>query len=205
MDFQSLQNMITKIDGVINVKLVTDESELKEVHILSSSVRAPKQIVRDIESALLAAFDYRIDRKVISIAQIQIEEYGEIRRVKIGGINFKTESSALECSVTLSHDGEEYSEVVTGVKTAANRRKIVAKATAKSVERILGQTYLFSIEDVSINDSREISFVTVLVNMVLGENEERMVGSAIVKHDVNEAIVKATLDALNRRIERSKI
>jgi hypothetical protein len=205
MNFESLQNMISKIDGVINIKLVIEENDLKEVHILASSTRAPKQIVRDIESALLAAFDYRIDRKIISIAQIASEEYGEIRRVRFGGISFRTESSALECSVTLIHDGEEFSEAVTGVKTSANRKKIVAEAAVKSVEKVLGQAYLFSVEDVIVSTTRDISFATVLVNMVLGDNEERMVGSAIVRQDVNEAIVKATLDALNRRIERSKI
>lgn len=205
MNFESLENMISKIDGVINIKLVIEEDDLKEVHILASSTRAPKQIVRDIESALLAAFDYRIDRKIISIAQIASEEYGEIRRIRFGGINFKTESNALECSVTLLHEGEEFSEVVTGVKTAANRKNIVATATVKSVERVLGQAYLFSVEDVIVSTSRDISYATVLVNMVLGDSEERMVGSAIVKQDLNEAIVKATLDALNRRIERSKL
>lgn len=205
MDFENLRNMIAKIDGVLNIKLVTEENELKEVHILSSSARAPKQIVRDIESSLLAAFDYRIDRKIISIAQIHTEEYGEVKRVKFGGINFKTESSALECCVTLLHEGEEFSQPVTSVKTVSNRRKIVAEATVKSVESILGQDYLFSIEDVSVNNFRDIDYVTVLVNMVLGEVEERMVGSAIVKQDMNEAIAKATLDALNRRIERSKL
>jgi hypothetical protein len=39
--------------------------------------------------------------------------------------------------------------------------------------------------------------------MVIGDNEEVMVGSAIVKNDINEAIAKATLDAVNRRVQRN--
>ncbi len=205
MDFASLKNMIAKIDGVMNVKLIVENDELTEVHILANSLRAPKQIVRDIESSLLAAFDYRIDRKIISIAQIQTEDTEALRRVKYCGIDLKTEGNALECTVSLLHDGEEFGEPISGIKTAANRRKIVADAAIKTIEKILGQAFLFNIEDVIVNTSRDITYVSVLVNMVLNENEQTMIGSAIVKHDINEAIAKATLDAVNRRIQRGAV
>ena len=38
--------------------------------------------------------------------------------------------------------------------------------------------------------------------MVINETEETMVGSAIVKNDSNEAIAKATLAAINRRVQK---
>ncbi|MCM8711498.1 hypothetical protein M2651_10745 [Clostridium sp. SYSU_GA19001] len=202
MDFNAYQNMIAKIDGVINVKIIDENEEIKEVHILANNLRAPKQIVRDIESSLMAAYGYRIDRKLISIAQIQTEDSETLRRIKYSGINLKTEGIALECSVNLIYEGEEYCELVNGIKTAANRKKIVADATVKTIEKILGQAYLFNVEDVILSSSRDINFVSVLVNMVVNEGEHIMVGSAIVRHDINEAIVKATLDAVNRRIQR---
>lgn len=205
MEFASLKNMIAKIDGVINVKIVTENDEITEVHILANNLRAPKQIVRDIESSLLAAFDYRIDRKVISIAQIHTEDNKALRRVKYSGIDLKTEGNALECTVSLLQDGEEFGEPISGIKTVANRKKIVADATIRTIEKILGQAYLFNIEDVIINTSRDIDFASVLVNMVLNENEQTVVGSAIVKHDMNEAIAKATLDAVNRKIHGGAI
>jgi hypothetical protein len=205
MDFASLKSMIAKIDGVINVKLINENDVITEVHILANNLRAPKQIVRDIESSLLAAFDYRIDRKIISIAQIQTEDSEAIRRVRYSGIDLKTEGNALECTVRLLHDGEEFGEQISGIKTAANRKKIVADAAVRTIEKILGQAFLFNIEDVIINTIKDITYVVVLVNMVLNENEQTMVGSAIVKHDVNEAIAKATLDAVNRRIQRGTI
>ena len=205
MEFASLKDMIAKIEGVINIKLVVENDEIAEVHILANKLRAPKQIVRDIESSLLAAFDYRIDRKVISIAQIQTEDNKAIRRIKYSGIDLKTEGNALECTVSLLQDGEEFGELISCIKTVANRRKIVADATIRTIEKILGQIYLFNIEDVIINSSRDIDYASVLVNLVLNENEQTIVGSAIVKHDVNEAIVKATLDAVNRKIQGGAI
>lgn len=205
MDYLVFQDMIGKIDGVIKVKVISKDDEIKEVHILSNGNRSPKQIVRDIESSLLAAYDFRIDRKVISIAQIDINYREEVKRAKFNGASIKTAGNALECSVSLSYDGEEYCDSVIGVKTATNRRKIVADAAVRTVEKILGQAYLFSIEDVLVNTSRDITFVAVLVSSVIDENEETMVGSAIVKDDMDEAIAKATLDAVNRRIQKGTI
>lgn len=202
MDFGIFQDMITKIDGVISVRIIHENDEMKEVHIIANNLRAPKQIVRDIESSLIAAFDYRIDRKLISIAQIHTDDSEPVKRLRYNGINLKTEGAALECSVSLIYNEEEYSEVVHAVKTAANRKKIVANAAIRSVEKILGQAFLFDIEDVILSSSRDIEFVSVIVNMIVNEAEHTTVGSAIVKQDINEAVVKATLDAVNRRIER---
>jgi len=81
------------------------------------------------------------------------------------------------------------------------RKKVVAKATIAAVEKILGQSYVFDIQDVIISTSRDTTFVSVVVNMVINENEETMVGAAVVKNDINEAVAKATLDAVNRKIQ----
>ena len=82
MDFGNFQEVINKIDGIINSKVVVDKNNITELHILANNLRAPKQIVRDIESILLATFDYRIDRKKISIAQIQTDDQEKLRRIK---------------------------------------------------------------------------------------------------------------------------
>lgn len=201
MKFSSFYEVITKIDGVSHVKIVSEDDNLQEIHILASTSRAPKQIVRDIESALLAVFDYRIDRKIISVAQIDLGESKGIKRIKLDGISFETGDNNIDCSVKLNYEGEEYCSNKTAIKTALNRKKVVAKATIAAVEKILGQSYVFDIQDVIISTSRDTTFVSVVVNMVINENEETMVGAAVVKNDINEAVAKATLDAVNRRIQ----
>jgi hypothetical protein len=203
MDFSAIQETINKIDGVITTKVVSEGDIIQEVHILANKLRAPKQIVRDIESSLLALFDYRIDRKVISIAQIQTDDYKTIKRIIFDGISFITSGNTVECSVSLIYDEEEYSATQTAVKTTANKRKVVAAAAIKAVEDILKHAFIFDIQDVLINNSKDITVISVLVNIIEDENEEMTVGSAIVKNDVNEAIVKATLDAVNRRVHKN--
>lgn len=203
MNFDIFQEMINKINGVISTKIVHQDNDLQEVHILANTLRAPKQIVRDIESMLLTSFDYRIDRKVISIAQIEADDCDPIKRIKLGGISLDVQANMLECKVKLIYEEEEFSVSQVGIKTVANRKRIVAKATIDAIEKILGQVFIFDVQDVITTTNRDITFISVLVNMVINETEETMVGSAIVKNDVNEAIAKATLAAINRRVQKN--
>jgi len=203
MDFNVFQEMINKINGVISTKIIHQDNDIQEMHILANTLRAPKQIVRDIESILLTTFDYRVDRKVISIAQIETEDNDPIKRIKFGGISLEVQANILECSVKLMYEEQEFFVTQVGIKTTANRKKIVAKATIDAVEKILGQTFIFDVQDVISTTNREVTFISVLVNMVINETEETMVGSAIVKNDINEAIAKATLAAINRRVQRT--
>lgn len=203
MDFLVIQESINRIDGVLSTKVVSENDEIQEVHILANNLRAPKQIVRDIESSLLASYDYRIDRKIISIAQIQTDESKGIKRIKYDGVSVNTSGNTIECRVNLIYEEQEYSALETAIKTKDNQKKIVAVSTIKAVGTIIGQATLFDIRDVLFNISGDITIVSVLVSMVAGGNEETLAGTSIVKNDLNEAIAKATLDAINRRVQRN--
>ena len=200
MEFDNFEELINKINGVISTKIVHKANEIEELHIMANTLRSPKQIVRDIESILLTSFDYRIDRKVISIVQIETDDFNPIKRIKFGGISLDVQANMLECKVKLLYEEQEFFVTQVGIKTSANRKKIVAKATIDAVEKIIGQSYIFDVQDVLSTTNREVTFISVLVNMVINETEETMVGSAIVTNDINEAIAKATLAAINRRI-----
>ncbi|MFR1709286.1 MAG: hypothetical protein ACLSV2_10320 [Clostridium sp.] len=202
MDFISFEDVITKIQGVTHAKAVYNNEELEEVHIIANTIRSPKQIVRDIESALLAIFNYRIDRKLISIAQIDTGETKSIKRIRYEGISLDIKDNNVECEVRLIMNDDEYKSTETAIGTSVNRRKVVAKATISAIEDIIGKPFIFDVEDIVINSIREISYVTVIINMINNTAEEVLIGTAIIRNDMNEAIAKATLDAINRRIEK---
>jgi len=202
MDFISFEDVITKIQGVTHSKVVYNDEEVEEVHIIANTIRSPKQIVRDIESALLAIFDYRIDRKLISIAQIDTGETKSIKRIRYEGISLEVKDNNVRCEVRLTMDDDVYMSTETAIGTSINRRRVVAKATVSAVEEMIGQVSAFDVEDIVINSIRDISYVTVIVNMINDIVEEVLIGTAIVRNDTNEAIAKATLDAINRRIEK---
>ncbi len=202
MDVLAIQDVINKIEGVIKSKVVKENNEISEIHILANTLKSPKQILRDIESALYAMFDIKIDRNKISIAAIQSEDVISNKRVKFNSVQLKNQLNTLECSVTLMYDDNEYTVEDVAINTSINKKKLVSKTTLKAVETILGQEYIFDVQDVLINTSNDISVVTVIVNALLYGTEEVLVGSALVKNDVNETIARATLDAINRVIQK---
>lgn len=204
MDFMAFQELISKIQGVTNAKVVFDGNELKEVHVISNALRSPKQVVRDIESILLAIYDYKIDRKIISIAQIDTGESRKIGRIIYEGISLGVKDNYVQCEVKLTVDGEEYSSVQRAISTRMNKYRVISKATVAAVEQIIGQDSIFDVEDIITNNSKDIIFVTVIINMINNFTEDKLLGSAIVRGDINEAIAKATLDAINRKVNIDK-
>jgi hypothetical protein len=202
LDINAFKEVVNKIDGVLSTKFVASDDTIEELHVLSNTLRSPKQIARDIESSLLAAFDFRIDRRVISIAQIHTDDKEEIRRIRFSGVTFTTDGNLAQCTVKLVYDDQEYSVPEVGIKTSSKREKLVARSTIKAVEKILGQSDIFDIQDVVVDKKADISFAVVLVSAIIKDMEEAMIGSAIVKADINEAIAKATLDAVNRRVQK---
>ena len=57
-------------DGILSARVVvTPQGEVTEVHVLTLSDVQPKQVVRNIESALMAQLGLKIDHRKISVAQ----------------------------------------------------------------------------------------------------------------------------------------
>ena len=53
-DLTDYEVLINKIPGIISSRFVTNsDNEIIELHVLANIYRSPKQLVRDIQSALL--------------------------------------------------------------------------------------------------------------------------------------------------------
>ena len=64
-----IEGTLSRLRGILSARVVRDErGEIQEVHVLADEGRHPKQISRDIESALFSEFGIRIDHRKISIA-----------------------------------------------------------------------------------------------------------------------------------------
>lgn len=62
--------LLRTLPGVISAKVVRHESgSIKEIHLLSTTEFAPKQVVRNVESAMLARFGARVDHRAVSVAR----------------------------------------------------------------------------------------------------------------------------------------
>lgn len=201
MDISGIQEFLNQIDGVEYCKVVGNEKEILEIHILSDSSRSPKQIVRDIETAIMTKFDFRIDRKVISIVQFKGSDSGTYSRIRLSGVSTSSQGNAIAVEVKLLNEDKEFSSKLLGVNTISNKNRLIAEATLKAVEEIIGQAFMIYVNEVIVKELSEFTIATVVVTLKVNYFEEFLVGSAVVRNDLNESISRATLDAVNRRIK----
>ncbi len=62
------ERILARLRDVQAASITTDGDQIREVHIVAVSTRAPKQIVRDVETALKAFLKRSIDHRMISVA-----------------------------------------------------------------------------------------------------------------------------------------
>ena len=78
------ERLLAALAGVVSARAVSDElGRLCEIHILAAPELHPKQIVRNVESALSAGLGVIVDRRIVSVAQLRggaAEPYMETHR-----------------------------------------------------------------------------------------------------------------------------
>jgi len=199
-----IDSVIRSLTHVISARVVMGKTgDIEEIHVLTESSRAPKQIVRDVESALMAQFGMELDHKKVSVAQTQDGKRFryDLGRLKFSEVAISLNGSRAEATVHLKKDDDIYTGTSTGHSSAHGQLRLIATATLRAVENVEGADGTLVLEDV--NSSLALSgrnVVVVLVNMVTLRGEDQLVGSAIVKQDLWKAVVNATLDAVNRRL-----
>jgi hypothetical protein len=67
------EEILRQLKEIEHASITTDGDEITEVHVVARTARRPKQIVRDVESALNAAVKRRIDHRVISVVIVEGE------------------------------------------------------------------------------------------------------------------------------------
>jgi hypothetical protein len=211
-----IERLLAALEGVVSARVVNDESgQIVEIHILSTHEFQPKQIVRNVESALTAGLGLSVDRRVISVAQmrpdalpitsgsLEVPGNGALsgrlpgRHVFVG---FDTNCSApldANCTVTLQIDDH----TVQGVGSAANTPQGRAEAAARALFDALAvadDQLRLGLEGVSIVEANGRSFVMVAGHAVSGRTVTAVTGIAALIRSPEEAAILASLQATNR-------
>jgi len=201
-EFHEVENYINKIPDIISSKIIIDDRGIiSEIHILASSGRGTKQISRDIQSTLIAKYNLRIDYKKISIAQISSQQEVESEcRFSIGSIGYAIVDNIVEIRVVLKKGEQEIESIASGINSRTNIQRLVVQATLECVHNIIGCNNVFIFEDIKrVSLTNQEAFL-IAITYISKYGEELLIGSAILRKDDYESIVKATLDAVNRKM-----
>ncbi len=184
------------------------DGQLAEIHVLALPTKPPKQLVRDIESTLMARFGIPVDHRKISIAQLGRDAMPETEetarssaaRPRILGINASVSGLQAAASVTLEIDGTEFVGMASGPASQTGRTRQVAMATLDAVSQYVSEETTFALEDVAVIQLGREKVSVACITLVTPFGEQSYSGSALMRQNDSDSIVRATLDAINRRI-----
>ncbi len=198
----SLQKLINAVEGVISSRVrLDDKGNVTEIHCLANKLKNVKQLARDVQSAVSASFAMDIDHRVISIAQLDSDKTdNEQLRFKYEGMEVARKDLNFEVKITLSHRDEVFVGYHKGVNTTSSINRTIAEAALRAVSDAVNSEDMFVVEDVGSLNIANISVINVAVTYLDKFGEQLLIGAAINTGDIKEAVAKATLDAVNRKI-----
>lgn len=197
---EEIKRLICKLADVKHCSVVCSQDNMvEEIHVLAGTNRNIKQLVRDIQSAINARFGINIDYKVISIAQIDENDFKETR-LKLDGISVNNIKNSIEAIVTLKFDDKLFEGKSRRIKSRSNKLKAIADAAILALEDYLEIGQAFYLEDIQLVLIANRELCACVIGFALDGKEELLSGCSIVNADENESVVKAVLSAVNRKI-----
>jgi hypothetical protein len=200
MDVKALEATIARIPGVENVRIVLEGKKPREVHVLALPGKPAKQVVRDVQSVAMAAFDLDIDRRIISVVQIDGGDLSVGDRPVVEDVAEEIDGSRMSIAVTLRWHDEKLTGSAQGPAASTTRMRLVAEATLAALEQALDENAAFAISAEAIHRVGAEDVAIAQIVLVIGGRERMMVGSALVGSDPSQAMVRAVLDAVNRQV-----
>jgi hypothetical protein len=122
-------------------------------------------------------------------------------RILIQRMQLVSAGLGVTTSVSLTWLGQSYLGESSAAATPSSVHRSVATATLRALEEVVGSAARFELEQLEINQLGPDRAVVVVVAMLTRMGSERLTGVSVVREDVRQAVIRATLDALNRRLE----
>jgi len=219
---------IRALRDVEGVSLQLEGGEIREVHVLTRSRRPAKQIVRDVQTVLLTRFNRSIDYRVVSVAFTKTEpaagessmggtleaaaapedgpraasepefERAGAERIRFGSVNLFVSGPRAQAQVELRWKGLARMGGATGWSTRDGAHRLIAQATLAAVQEFLDGEVAFGHPEVDFVRLGRRRMVLVALSLLAHRQEKVLVGCCAIEQDVPQAVVLATLAALNR-------
>ena len=199
-----IEELLSQVRGVIAVRVVLEEGgQIDELHIVGSPGRSAKQMVRDIESLLFVRGGVRVDHRKISLVQIAESAIQPAQvRVRLLDISHTTGDQAT-VTVVLGMDEQR----VQGVGRSRPDRddqseQLAGYATIHALDQLIGARGQFRLENLERQQFGQLNVFLTHLSLTTDDGIETLLGISVVRDDDPAAVVRAILDAVNRRLQR---
>jgi hypothetical protein len=194
-----LEAAIGNLPSVRAVRVVTDDQEIEEIHVLSEPGVQPKRLVRDIVTLLFVRFGVRIDHRRISIVQSEKQIAPAVKRPILQSVKQDGATRRMRAELRF---GDQLILGESELGTEAGDLGAASSATLDAIARLLGKS-----GELSTLEARTLALggepiVIVLIQWQTGGLRAVLVGTSLIEEDQWVAAARATLDAVNRRLIR---
>jgi hypothetical protein len=201
MNFDEVEYFLANIKSVMSCKIISDSNNnISEIHVLSDSSRHSKQISRDIRTALLSNFNIDVDYKIISVAQLNknITINTDFRLLYEGYTN-ETTADRIKIRTKLTWDEKEFTGEAQGIKSEKNTLMVAALSTLDAIKKAIDLD-CFIVEDIQSAKIAGKEVVLAAITQIDHGRESILIGSSIVENNKIDSSIKATLNAINRKV-----
>jgi hypothetical protein len=120
-------------------------------------------------------------------------------RVVVDRVSVVTEQHEVLASVRLRHGESTHEGTAHRPASGTGAHRALAEATTAAVEAVVGTRARLDVDQVDLLQVGPDHVAVVVLTLLAATGIDRLTGSALVRSDPQDAIVRATLDALNRR------
>jgi len=223
LPLKKAEDLLSTLQDVVSARIVADATGgIESIHVLVMGTSTPKQVVRNIESALMAQLGMRVDHRKISVATtvkrpgtnpegepvVEPRPSGEVAVVTSGrALYFEdvevrgSRAKGVACKVTLRRGKDQFVGEAEGFESERSRVEIAARAALAAIALCDGGELKLSYEGGKLIDAFDRQLVLVGVTVRQGREMILLTGSCEVKESLETASALAVLNATNRWVE----
>lgn len=194
------RELISRIEGVRSARVFFDEDGIaREINVIADTHKNPKQLTRDIQSALNNTFEVDVDQRIINVSRIKEENAPAASvRLQYEGMDLQTGPQRTKVTIHLAYQGKEFLGTAALTHGLFGRGRMVAQATVEAMNAFVAK-HAFELVDVVHEQIGGRQLIVAMVHCI--SRNQLLLGSALVEMDSDSAAVKAVLDATNRLID----
>lgn len=217
LPLQRAEELIASLTDVVSVRITaTDSGSVDTIHVLVTGDTPAKQMVRNIESAMMAQLGLRVDHRKISIAATSKRPTPPTANVAVQSAEQKATTLSrpvlfedvevrgsrvrgMTCKVTLRIGPDQFAgEAEEGMQSDRSRVDVAARAALMALSMAGPLSGIFSLEGAKVINAFEREFVFAAVIARMGREQVLLTGSCEIRDSAETAAVLAVLDATNR-------
>ena len=209
MDNRDLVEALRAVPGVTDADVTPDaEGGLGTLRLDLEPGVDEAAVASDVGRILRDQFGLGVDAERVQIVEDAVLDTAapsvpsqRAARPSIARMHLVSSGLDVTASVTLSSGERTAVGEARGAASQTGVHRAVAGATLRAVEELVDGQIRFELDHIEVTPMGNERTVLVALTLLTSRGTERLTGAAGVREDVRQAVIRATLDALNRRLE----